>query len=198
MKSILYNSDEPLLEKTIFIYFLNYNKKDIEKSVKNFIKIFRLSKYIYFNKYPSIDVFEDDISKIESIYKEYKVISVYAVKLFKEVSNKIDSFNEMEFISFMYHIVPRLKKYNIDKDEYSDEYKIKKRLIHILNKLNIKENIDDMFQKNVENGLYSLFNGPFESGIENIFVDSIPKNFTENDLYNNILKLYKEIKNDFF
>jgi hypothetical protein len=180
-----------------------FKKENHKEQVKNFCNILNLSHYIFYNKY------FDDIKINEKIYivcdKIYKNNLEYniGIILYSFVKKNLNSYKEIEFISFTYFFTKLLLIMKFKIDDYirfeTLETKLKDRLKDYIDKLSTKKrtkyihNIDHLFKKPLDTSIYTHINGNFESGIPNIFYNTVPKNLSEEELYSLIKKMKKDL-----
>jgi len=104
--------DEDLLNKCFFIYFLNFKpyKSNVKEQIDNFRGMVSLAKYIYYNRYPkSIPRLNHEVyNKVLDVYKRKKEREI-SMAMMNNVSEGIEDFSEMEFISFVYFFTNFLK-----------------------------------------------------------------------------------------
>lgn len=183
---------DELLNKTIFVYFNVFDEiNDLEK----FLSIVKLANYIYHAKIDRSKnkISTDCLENIKVIFNN-KINMQVSQLLFSDLSQTINSFKEMEFISLVFFLTHILRDENI-KFVKLEKRDLKGRIWEVLETIKQKEyNLKEIFKPPKNVSVFNHFNGRFESGIKNIFPEVIPKDMNENDLYEMIVKFKKEIK----
>lgn len=191
-----------LIQKCLFIYFWLYGiPKDVvidenphECQFDCFCQMLSLCHYIFHDTNISIKFNKKIYPLIDLIYKN-KQERLFCKMLFQKAKQEIKTFREMEFISFALFFSRMLKSMKFKKHDYVQTKNkiLQLRARDVINKLNLKYDVDDMFETPVNVDIYSWFHGNFESGVENIFQGLIPE-MSHTELFRVIKQLKKELK----